>query len=241
MVKKVLIIAVGLIPTLVEAVPPPSDPQIYELKGNHKNQVVMLSNWSVGKTFSAYQDYDQSTHKFFSENQPVWIWCQGKTVANTIEKIHTYTAGATTMTSVILADDPSCNENPLLMSNYEFPKQKWRAREVTPKELQNIQSKLASEANLKVTKLEIEELGVLFLIFDAQMPTIYNTGGYRLLDDQLNQISMFESAPLTPLIDLDNDGVPEFFFPSSDGMDSWLYKLFPHIDLEMSHQYKLIK
>ena len=236
MIKKVLIVSLSLTSALVEAAPLPRDPQVYELKGNHENQVVMLSNWSVGKTFSEYQDYRQLTYKFFSENQPVWIWCQGKTVANTIEKIHTYAAGATTMTSIILADDPGCNENPLLMSNYEFPKQRWQAREVTPKELENIRSKLPSEGNLKVTKIEIEELGVLFLIFDPQIPTIYDTGGYRLLDEQLNQISMFENAPLTPLIDLDNDGVPEFFFPSSDGMDAWLYKLFPHVNREMSHQ-----
>jgi hypothetical protein len=124
------------------------------------------------------------------------------------------------------------------MSNDEFPTQRWHATDASRQEVAAIRAKLAPGPALKVTKITSDRKGIFFLVFDPSIPAIYDSGGHRLMDERLNQVSVVEQAPLVPLIDLDGDGVPEFFVPSSDGMDAWLYRLFPQVDREMSHYYK---
>jgi hypothetical protein len=235
MSRELVLISVLVIPAFIEAAGPQATPQIYSLAGK-KNQMVMLSNWPEGKVFSRYEDHRGSTLQFFKPGQDVWIWCGKAASTNRIESIQTSTAGIG-ITTVTLEHDPGCRERPSLMSNDEFPKQRWRAGDASQEEVAAIREKLASRQALKVTRITSEQRGTFFLVFDPGIPAIYESGGHRLMDERLNQVSVVEQAPLTPLIDLDGDSVPEFFVPSSDGMDAWLYRLFPKIDREMSHDY----
>lgn len=242
MIKKISILGLILFTiNFSKAAGPPGDAQIYDLVGDHNNQVIMLSNWAEGKIFSEFEDYRKSALKYFSENQQVWIWCQGEVIPNKIEKIHTYGESGMTLTTVSLSKDTSCNKKPLLMSNYEIPKQTWKTSEISQQEIKSIHEKLATKEKLKITKIKTQGKGIFFLVFDPSIPAIYDSGGYRLLNAQLTQLSMVEGHPLTPLVDLDNDSVPEFFIPSSDGMGAWLYKLFPNLERDISHQYKVSK
>ena len=236
MSRSLVLISVLVISAFIEASGPPGTPQIYSLAGR-KNQVVMLSNWPEGKVFSEYEDHRQATLQFFKPGQDVWISCGKVASANRIENIQTSKAGVG-ITTVTLARDPGCKEKPWLMSNDEFPTQRWHATDASQQEVAAIRAKLAPRPALKVTKITSDRKGIFFLVFDPSIPAIYDSGGHRLMDERLNQVSVVEQAPLVPLIDLDGDGVPEFFVPSSDGMDAWLYRLFPQVDREMSHYYK---
>jgi hypothetical protein len=236
MSRTLVLISVLVIPVFIEVAGPPATPQIYSLAGT-KDQVVMLSNWPEGKVFSRYEDYRKSTPQFFKPGQDVWIRCGEAASTNRIESIQTSKAGIE-ITTVTLEHDPRCKEKPSLMSNYEFPKQRWRAGDASQEEVAAIRAKVAPRQTLKVTKITSDQKGAFFLVFDPGIPAIYDSGGYRLMDERLNQVSVVDQAPLMPLIDLDGDSVPEFFVPSSDGMDAWLYRLFPKIDRELSHYYK---
>lgn len=236
MIKK-LLLAMSLVPTFVEAASPPGDPQIYPLAGGHKGQVVMLSNWPEGKVFSEYEDHRKSTGDYFQPGQPVWVWCGGAATRNKVATIHT-SRGGMEITTLTLERDPGCTAKPWLLSNHEFPKQQWRAAAASTTDIEAIRARLVGKADLAITRITTDQKRVLFLVLDPGIPAIHATGGYRLLDDRLNEIATLEQAPLTPLIDLDGDGVPEFFIPSSDGMGAWLYRLFPAVDTEMSVYYK---
>lgn len=237
MIKKLLILTLCMVPAIVQAAGPQGNPQIYALSGKHSNQVVMLTSWSEGGKFSDFEDYKNITSHFFADGQRVWTWCDGTSHPNSIEKIER-TTGAMEITTVKLKETTNCNEKPHLMSNYEFPIQTWSARETSEKDVQAIRQKLASTAKLKVTTITSQTKGVFYLVFDPGIQAVYDIGGYRLLDARYNQISTLAGAPLVPFIDLDNDGVPEFFMPSSDGLDSGLYRMFPRVETEMEIRNK---
>ena len=232
MFRKAVLLLFSITPAVLEAAAPPGDPQIYSLSGTNKNQVVMLSNWPGGKVFSDYEDYGKLTGDFFSRGQAVWVWCDGKSSRNRIEHIQS-TEGEMATTSITLESNPACQVKPLLLSNHAIPTQRWSASQASQNEVEAIKSRLSSKAGLEVTKITTGKKDILFLVFDQSIPAVYDTGGCRLLDHKLNQISMIDSAPLTPLIDLNGDDVPEFFCPSSDGMDAWLYQLFPTVNREL--------
>ena len=232
MFRKAVLLLFSIIPAMVEAVGPPGDPQIYSLSGTNENQVVMLSNWPEGKVFSDYVDYRKLTGDFFSQGQAVWVWCDGTTSQNRIETIQS-TEGEMATTSIALERNPACQVKPLLLSNHAIPTQRWSASQASQSEVEAIKKKLSSKVGLKVTKIATGKKEILFLVFDPSIPAIYDTGGCRLLDHKLDQISIIDSAPLTPLIDLNGDDVPEFFYPASDGMDAWLYQLFPTVNREL--------
>ena len=236
MTRNLVLISVLAIPAFIEAAGPQATPQIYSLAAR-KNQVVMLSSWPEGRVFSRYEDPRKSTRQFFKPGQEVWIRCGNAASTNRIESIRTSNTGIE-LTTVTLERDPACKEKPWLMSNDEFPRQRWRAADASQQEAAAIRAKLAPRPALKVTTITSDLKGTFFLVFDPGIPAIYDSGGHRLMDERLNQVSVVEQAPLVPLIDLDGDGVPEFFVPSSDGMDAWLYRLFPQVDREMSHDYK---
>ena len=239
MLKFIAGFSVGLLPGLILAASIQSHAQLYDFQGNQKEQVVMLSNWSDGQRFSSYNQSPDKARTYFPEGSKVWIWCDGKSSMNQIKKIDTN--GNSEWTTINLAEKPVCNSPPLLMSNYTFPRQRWVISKTSDKELIAIQKQLEIEKEFKVTKIISDEKGLFYLVFDPTIPSIYEMGGYRLLDGNLNQISVFEGAPLSPFIDLNNDTVPEFFFPSSDGADAWLYRLFPNLDTENSHYDEFIR
>jgi hypothetical protein len=235
-IKRVLLFSFGFLPAFGWALTPPGDPQIYDVLGNHKGQFLMLSNWTERKRFAEYQDYRKLTGKYFSENQRVWIWCKGKSKPNLIKRITHQELDAMGMTAVDLAVDPGCSEKPLLISNYEFPVQRWSTRKIVDKEREALRMKLNAKSAPKTIKIVSEKQGTFYLVHDPQIAAVYNTGGYRLYDSRLNEISKFAGAPLTPLIDLDGDTVPEFFFPSSDGFGAWLVRMFPRLDSSMARK-----
>jgi hypothetical protein len=236
MIKKLLILSLGMVPAIVQAVGYQGSPQIYALSGKHPDQVVMLTSWSEGKRFAEFEDDEKIASHFFAKGQRVWTWCDGKSHPNSIENIETKTGGLD-ITTVYLRETTNCNGKTSLMSNYEFPKQTWNAHETSAKDAQAIRQKLASTAKLKITTITSQTKGTFYLVFEpgiqAENETEDDTGGYRLLDARFNQISTWDGDDIVPLIDLDNDGVPEFFMPSSDGMESFLIRMFPRIDTEL--------
>jgi hypothetical protein len=240
MFKKMALQLAGLLCVAAHAAGPQGDPQIYSLASPNKDQVVMLSNWPDGKTVAVFNDYNKLSGKFFKPGQTVWVSCGGRISRNQIADIRNSHDEIAT-TNFILETDPRCKRTPLLLSNHPFPKSEWTATQPSQKELAAIRGKFSIGSEVEVTKIVTSRKGVFFSVFDPTIPAIYDVGGHRLLDGKLNQISMVEQAPLTPLIDLDGDSVPEFFFPSSDGFDAWLYRLYPQVDREMSHTSKAYK
>jgi len=234
---KKIFLAICLVPAAVAAAGIQSDPQIYSLRGGHPGQIVMLSGWSKGKRFAEYEDSRNLTPRFFSMNQAVWTWCEGKSTPNRIERIDSRVVMGQ-VTTIVLAEKTTCDDKAQLISNHDFPRQRWAAADATEQEVERIQTKLRSAHRLRVTRVVSEVRGVLYLVSDPSIETIHDTGGSRLLDAALNQISMIDSAPLSPLIDLDDDGVPEFYMPSSDGMEAWLVRMFPELNRELSYSDK---
>jgi len=237
-VKFLCFLALTIMPELLLAAGPQGHAQIYDLQGNRKGQVVMLSNWPDGRRLAIYEESPASARRYFSRARPVWIWCDGKSNRNRVKKIDLDGSGWTT---IDLAVTPACNSKPLLMSNYQFPKQRWSAAEGSETDVRAIRKKLKTEEKLRVTKITSEQKGTFYLVFDPRISSSYDSGGYRFLDGHLNQISIFEGAPLSPLVDLNNDSVPEFFFPSSDGLDAWIYQMFPKLDTENSQHDEFIR
>lgn len=237
MTQKAVLIFICLVSSKVYAVGPQSDPQIYSLAGQNKNQILMLSAWSVGRIFAEYEDYTNSTEQFFRTGQEVWIRCAEKTTKNRIAELR-MSRGEMVTTALVLEDDPGCERAPVLLSNHPYPKQDWAATEPSHGEIEAIRAKLGSEAKLEVTKIATGQKGSFFLVLDPRIPSIYDVGGHRLLDEECNEVGMIDQAPIVPFIDLDGDSVPEFFVSSSDGLDAWLYRLYPQVDREMSHKYK---
>lgn len=226
MYKLNLLSVLLIFPVSLFAASPQSNPQVYELKGGKKGQIVMLSNWAKGNQFSAFEA--PSTH--FTKGQQVWIWCAGRSTSNKIKGI-SQNANRDFQFTEILLESSSCQKTPQLMSNFDYPPQKWRKAAAAPSDIQRIQVKLKSKKKLQVTKIETEGNRIFFLVFDPEIKSTYDAGGYRLLDGKLTQISTFDGGtPLDPLIDLDGDGVPEFFFPSSDGQDAWIYQMYPKFE-----------
>jgi hypothetical protein len=227
------------IPTYVLAAGPQSRAQLYELLGGESDQVVMLSNWVEGYRFSTYEESPDSAREHFSDDARVWISCEGKPSTNQISKIDT--SGDLGWTTIDLREKPDCASGPALMSNHEFPKPKWSAEAPSDEESRAIAERTRASERAKVTKIVNSKKEVFYLVFDPTISSIYELGGYRFLDRALKQISVFEGAPLIPLIDLDGDEVPEFFFPSSDGLDAWLYQLFPRLNTESSLHDKALQ
>ncbi|MDH3511202.1 MAG: hypothetical protein OER85_10160 [Gammaproteobacteria bacterium] len=239
MTKFIVGLFFGLLSESAWAAGPQSHAQLYDLKGNQDGQVVMLSNWTEGQRFSTYEESPDAARKYFPEGSKVWIWCDGKSSVNQVKKIDTSGYGG--WTTVDLAKKPVCGSTPLLMSNHVFPKQRWSTSNAPEKDVQAIQKKVTIEKGLQVTAINSEEKGSFYLVFDPTISSVYEMGGYRLLNGSMDQISVFEGSPLPPLIDLNNDTFPEFFFPSSDGLDAWIYELFPKLDMENSHYDEFIR
>ena len=222
---------------MTTGVPYQSKPQVYDLVTEHQDQIVMLSNWAQGNRFTEYTGYGKSTPKYFSPNQTVWILCAGKSTINKIKKIERYETGLT----IIELSKPICKSNPVLLSNYNFPQKSWQEIKPSAQEIKQIKSLLKLKNGIEISKIKTQDFGSFFLVFHPKMKSIYNTGGYYLLDEQLNQVYKFQGALLTPLIDLNNDGMPEFFSPSSDDLDAWIYQLYPKFDDQLSHYDKYIR
>jgi hypothetical protein len=237
MIKRILFLSLFGVANVADAASPPGDPQIYRLAGAKTGQVVMLSNWPEGKVFSEYEDYRKDTGKFFSPDQKVWVMCQGRFEENQIKSIEKLATGME-LTTLKLKNTPNCQSKPILMSNHEFPEQDWNLSQPSPTESQAIQRKLRNLPNIKVQKITTASKGAFFLVFDPSIPSIYDMGGHRLMDKDLKEIAYVEAGPLTPLIDLDSDGVPEFFVPDSDGMGASLCRLYPKVERELSHYYE---
>jgi hypothetical protein len=233
------ILLMATIPAYVFAAGPQSHAQLYDLLGGENGQVVMLSNSVEGHRFSTYEESPSSARKYFPDDARVWISCEGKQSTNQISKIDT--SGKLGWTTIDLREKPDCASKPLLMSNHEFPKQSWMTESPSDEESRAIAEKIRGSERAKVTKIVNSKGEVFYLVFDPTISSIYDMGGYRFLDRVLNQISMFEGAPLMPLIDLNGDEVPEFFFPSSDGLDAWLHQLFPRLNTENSLHDKALQ
>ncbi len=180
----------------------------------------MLSNWSKQRAFAAFA---AGNEPHFTEQQRVWVWCGGESSVNKIDKIIT----GPVATEITLASKPKCTSKPQLMSNYDFPKKTWKEEKLSEEILLKIKSKLKVSGELTGTKIVTEKKGTVFLVFDQKIKSIYDAGGFLLLNDQYEQVSKFEGGGLIPLIDLNADSVPEFFVPSSDGTDAWLYEMYP--------------
>jgi hypothetical protein len=231
MIKSISVLLLCMVPATVHAVGHQGSPQIYALSGKHPDQVVMLSGWSEGKKFAEFYDDVKIAPRYFSKGRRVWTWCDGKSYPNTIENIET--TEFKEITAVYLQETTNCNDKPHLMSNYEFPKQTWSVKDASEKDIQAIRQKLASAAKIKAVKIASQTKGALYLLFDPEIHSededSYD-GGYRLLDSRFNQISTMNVDALIPLIDLDNDGVPEFFWRSNDGLESFLWRMYPKMD-----------
>lgn len=227
-----VVLLTAAMPAYVLAVGPQSHAQLYELAGGESGQVVMLSNHVEEHRFATYEESPDSARKHFLDGARVWISCEGRQSTNRISKIGS--GGDFGWTTIDLEEKPDCASKPLLMSNHEFPRQRWMAEAPADEESRAIAEKIRDSDRTKISKIVNSNKEVFYLVFDPAIPSIYDLGGYRFLDRALNQIAVFEGGPLTPLIDLNGDEVPEFFFPSSDGLDAWLHQLFPGANQENS-------
>jgi hypothetical protein len=183
---------------------------------------------SIGREFATFEDYDDVTPKFFHEHQSVWVRCDNDAPnINKIESISEQTQGSMSLKTIVLRDALSCNGASLL-SNHPLQEQRWKSRKPDPSELLAIQKQLNFRETPKAVTILSETQGTLFLVYDDKIQAVYNTVGYRLLDAKFNEISATNAGvDLIPLIDLDDDGVPEFFARSTDSVDAYMIKLFP--------------